>query len=331
MKKQSTARLRALAKALAAVALASSSGLAQAAQADFPARPVRLVNPYTPGGSVDLVGRALAAGLAEIWGHQVIVDNRPGAGTTIGTEIVVRAEPDGYTMLINSAAIAIMPSMYKGLRFDPLTDLAPVALAAESPFMLVVHPGLAAKSVQELIAAAKAQPGKITAASSGVGTTNHLTLEMFKSMAGIDLLHVPYKGGNPAIAGLMGGQTQLHFNTPGTLLPHVKAGKLRALAMTSAKRVDFAPDLPTIAESGVTGFQATVWYGVFGPKKVSAHALQRWSEAINQYMKSPKAQEHFRRTYMVGEANTPAQFAQYYKHEAERWGAAVKAAKIEPQ
>ena len=331
MSKKVMTRRLAIAQALCGVALAGAGTLAQAAQADFPSRPVRLVNPYTPGGSVDLVGRALAAGLSEIWGQQVIVDNRPGAGTTIGTEIVVRAEPDGYTMLINSAAIAIMPSMYKGLRFDPLTDLAPVALAAVSPFMMVVHPGLPAKSVQDVIALAKAQPGKIPAASSGVGTTNHLTLEMFKSMAGVDLLHVPYKGGNPAIAGLMGGQTQIHFNTPGTLLGHVKAGKLRPLAMTSAKRVDFLPDLPTVAESGVSGFEATVWYGVFGPKKVSANALRRWSETINQQMKTPKAQEHFRRTYMVGEPNTPAQFAEYYKREAERWGAAVKAAKIEAQ
>jgi tripartite-type tricarboxylate transporter receptor subunit TctC len=331
MSKKVMTRRLAIAQALCGVALAAAGTLAQAAQADFPSRPVRLVNPYTPGGSVDLVGRALAAGLSEIWGQQVIVDNRPGAGTTIGTEIVVRAEPDGYTMLINSAAIAIMPSMYKGLRFDPLTDLAPVALAAVSPFMMVVHPGLPAKSVQDVIALAKAQPGKIPAASSGVGTTNHLTLEMFKSMANVDLLHVPYKGGNPAIAGLMGGQTQIHFNTPGTLLGHVKAGKLRPLAMTSAKRVDFLPDLPTVAESGVSGFEATVWYGVFGPKKVSANALKRWSETINQHMKTPKAQEHFRRTYMVGEPNTPAQFAEYYKREAERWGAAVKAAKIEAQ
>jgi tripartite-type tricarboxylate transporter receptor subunit TctC len=331
MNRTRISRLLASAPAIAlAASLAWSDGL-RAAQAEFPNRPVRLVNPYTPGGSVDLVGRALAAGLTEIWGQQVIVDNRPGAGTTIGTELVARAEPDGYTMLINSAAIAIMPSIYKNLRFDPVRDLTPVALNAISPFMMVVNPGFPAKSVQDVIELAKKEPGKIPAASSGAGSTNHLTLEMFKAMAKIDLLHVPYKGGNPAIAGLMGGQTKLHFNTPGTLLGHVKAGKLRAIAMTSAKRVDFMPDLPTVAESGVPGFEANVWYAVLGPRKLPPNVLQRWSDAINQQMKTPQAQEHFRRTYMTGSPNTPAEFADFYKREVERWALAVKAAGIEPQ
>src|SRR5688572_32946114 len=169
---------------------ASTIGAAHGAQApaEFPARPVRMVNPYTPGGSVDLVGRALAGGLTEIWGQQVIVDNRPGAGTQIGTELVVRAEPDGYTMLVTSSAVAIISSMYRNMRFDPARDLAPITLISLSPFMLVVNAGVPAKSAQELVALAKAQPGQIAAASSGVGTTNHLTLEMFKSMARIDLL-----------------------------------------------------------------------------------------------------------------------------------------------
>jgi tripartite-type tricarboxylate transporter receptor subunit TctC len=306
-------------------------GVAAQAQSDFPNRPVRMVNPYTPGGSVDLVGRALAAGLSEIWAQQVIVDNRPGAGTIIGTEIVVRAEPDGYTMLCTSSTIAILSSMYKNMRFDPTRDLNAIALAALSPFILVVNASVPAKSVQELIALAKAQPGQITAASSGVGTTNHLSLEMFKSMARVDLLHVPYKGGGPAISDLVGGQVKVHFNTPGTLLPHVKAGKLRALAITSAQRADFAPDLPTVAESGVPGFEATVWYGVYGPKALPARLVQRWNEAINRYMKTPQAQAHFRRTDMIAGGGTSAYFTDFHKREAERWSAAVKAARIEPQ
>ena len=301
------------------------------AQSDFPNRPVRMVNPFTPGGSVDLVGRAIAGGLSEIWGHQVIVDNRPGAGTMIGTELVVRAEPDGYTMLCTSSAIAILSSIYKNMRFDPIRDLNAVALVATSPFILVVNAGLPAKSVQELIALAKAQPGQITAASSGVGTTNHLTLEMFKSMSRIDLLHVPYKGGGPAIADLLGGQVKVHFNTPGTLLPHVKTGRLRALALTSAQRADFAPDLPTVAESGVPGFEANVWYGIYGPKTLPAPLLQRWSGAINRYMKTPQAQTHWRRTDMIGGGGTPAYFTDYHKRETERWSAAVRAAGIVPQ
>jgi len=306
-------------------------GLGVQAQADFPNRPVRMVNPYTPGGSVDLVGRALAAGLSEIWRHQVIVDNRPGAGTQIGTEIVVRAAPDGYTMLCTSSTIAILSSMYKDMRFDPIRDLSAVALVAVSPFLLVVNAGLPAKSVPELIALAKAQPGLITGASSGVGTTNHLTLEMFKSVARIDVLHVPYKGGGPAISDLIGGQVKMHFNTPGTLLPHVKTGKLRALAMTSAQRADFAPDVPTVAESGIPGFESTVWYGIYGPKTLPPQLLQRWSDAINRYMKTPQAQAHWRRIDMIGGGGTPGEFTAFHKRETERWSAVIKAARIEPQ
>jgi tripartite-type tricarboxylate transporter receptor subunit TctC len=259
------------------------------------------------------------------------MDNRPGAGTQIGTEVVVRAEPDGYTMLCTSSAIAILSSMYRNMRFDPARDLSPVALAAVSPFMLVVNSGVPAKSVQELVALAKAQPGQITAASSGIGTTNHLSLEMFKSMARVDLLHVPYKGGGPAISDLIGGQVKVHFNTPGTLLPHVKAGRLRALAMTSAQRADFAPDLPTVAESGVPGFEATVWYGVYGPKALPQRLVQRWNDTINRYMKTPQAQAHFRRTDMIGGGGSPRDFADFHRRETERWGAVIKTAGIEPQ
>lgn len=323
---------RLLATAYAACAVTMSGwGIGAQAQAEFPSRPVRVVNPYTPGGSVDLVGRALASGLSEIWGHQVIVDNRPGAGTLIGTDIVVRAEPNGYTMLCTSSTIAILSSMYKSIPFDPIRDLTPVALLAISPFILVVHPSVPAKSVQELIALGKAQPGQMTGASSGVGTTTHLTLEMFKAMSRVDVLHVPYKGGGPAIADLIGGQVKVHFNTPGTLLPHVKAGKLRALAVSTAKRADFAPDLPTVAESGVPGFEATVWYGLYGPKKLPARILQRWNESINQHMKTPQARAHLRRTYMMGGGGAPASFAEFHKRETERWSTVVKASGIKPQ
>jgi tripartite-type tricarboxylate transporter receptor subunit TctC len=290
-----------------------------------------MVNPYTPGGSVDLVGRALVTGLSEIWGQQVIMDNRPGAGTMIGTEIVVRADPDGYTMLCTSSTVAILSSMYKNMRFDPARDLTPIALIAVSPFVLVVNPAVPAKSVQELIALAKSQPGKLAGSSSGVGTTNHLTLELFKSAAKVDVLHVPYKGGNPAIADVIGGQVHMHFITPGTLLPHVKAGRLRALGLTSAKRADFAPDLPTIIESGLPGFEATVWYGVYGPVKLPPRILQHWTDALAHYMKSEQAQTHLRRSYMIPGEGTPASFAEFHKRETARWSAVVKTAGIEAQ
>jgi tripartite-type tricarboxylate transporter receptor subunit TctC len=324
-----TKLLSVLLSACAATTLAwTTSGQAS----EFPTRPVRMINPYTPGGSVDLVGRAVAAGLTDIWRQQVLVDNRPGAGTQIGTEAVVRAEPDGYTVLVTSATISILSSMYKNMRFDPIRDLTAINLLSTSPFLMVVHPSLPVKSPKELIALAKAKPGSIAGASSGVGTTNHLTLEYFKAAAKIDILHVPYKGGGPAIADLIGGQTQVHFNTPGTLLPHVKAGKLRGIAVTSAKRADFAPDLPTVAESGnLPGFESNVWYGVYGPKGMPADILKRWSDAINQHMKTQKAKEHWRRTYMVGVGGTPAFHANFHKEQTERWANVMKGAGIKPQ
>ena len=298
---------------------------------DFPTRPVRMINPYTPGGSVDLVARALAGGLSEFWSQQVIVDNRPGAGTQIGTEIVVRAEPDGYTMLSTSSAIVIIPSMYKSMRFDSARDVVPTALIANSPSFLVVHPGVPAKSVKELIALARAQPGQLTGASSGVGTTIHLKLEMFKAAAKVDILHVAYKGGAPAITDLIGGQVKVFFNTPGTLLQHVKSGRLRALGITSAQRVDYAPDMPTLAESGLPDFEAYIWYAVYGPKALPTALVQRWNEAANRYLKSARAQETLRASFMTPVGGTPAEFAKYHLSEIKRWGATVAAAGIQPQ
>jgi tripartite-type tricarboxylate transporter receptor subunit TctC len=316
---------------IALVAIIPHGSATALAQGNFPNRPVRMVNPYTPGGSVDLVCRAIASGLAEAWKEQVIIDNRPGAGTQIGSEIIVRAEPDGYSMLCTSSAIAIIPSMYRSMRFDPATDLKAIILATNSPSLLVVHPGLPVKSVKDLIALAKTQPGQIAAASSGVGSTTHLKLEMFKSMAQIDLLHVPYKGGGPAITDLIGGQVKVFFNTPGTLLTHIGSGRLRALAITSAQRADYAPDIPTFVESGVAGFVANIWYGVYGPKALPDALVQRWNQSVDRYLKSPQAQDYFRRAYMVTAGGTPASFTAFHKSETARWGAIIKAAGIPPQ
>ena len=323
--------VRAVVTACAAAVLSLGTQSSARAQSDFPTRPVRLINPYTPGGSVDLVGRALAQGLSEIWGQQVIVDNRPGAGTQIGTEIVVRAEPDGYTMLCNSSAIAIMPNMYSNMRFDTVRDLYPIAQVAESAPILAIHPSVPAKSVQELIALAKAQPGKITAAASGIGSTNHLTTEMFKSMAKIDLLIVPYKGGAPAIVDLMGGQVKMFFNSAAQFLPLSKAGKVRALATGGAKRADYAPDIPTVAESGVPGFAAATWFAIYGPRKLPAALAQKWNDAVNRYVRTPHAQDTFRKQYQVLVGGTLTEFAAYHKSETERWGKVMREAGIKPQ
>jgi tripartite-type tricarboxylate transporter receptor subunit TctC len=297
----------------------------------FPTRPVRLVNPYTAGGSVDLNARALATGLSESWGQQVIVDNRPGAGTQIGTEIVVRAEPDGYTMLCTSSAIAINPGIYKAMRYDSVRDVTPTAMISHSPSLLVVHPGVAAKSVKELIALARAQPGQLTGASSGVGTTIHLKLEMFKAAAKIDILHVPYKGGAPAIADLIGGQIKVFFNTPGTLLQHVKSGRLRALGVTSAQRVDYVPEMPTIAEAGLPDFEAYIWYAVYGPRGLPVALTQRWNESTNRFLKTARAQDILRASYMTPAPGSAQAFVRYHQAEIKRWAAAVAAAGIPPQ
>jgi len=301
------------------------------AQKDFPTRPVRLINPFAPGGSVDLVCRSMAVGLTEFWGQQVVVDNRAGAGTTIGTEIAARAEPDGYTILCTSSAIAIMPTMYKGLRFDTQRDLTPVGLATTSSSLLALHPPFPPKTVKELIALAKAQPGQITAASSGTGSTNHLILEMFKSMAQVDLLHIPYKGGGPAVSDLMGGQVKMFFNASSTILPLAKAGRLRAIATSGSKRLEEAPEIPTVAEAGVPGFEAATWYALYGPKNLPAPMVQRWNEAANRYLRNPQTQEFFRKHTMTAVTTTPAEFAEYHKTETARWGKVMVAAGIKPQ
>ena len=317
--------------AYAGVAAVLAGSMDARAQSDFPNRPVRLVNPFSPGGSVDLVGRAVAVGLSQIWGQQLIVDNRPGAGTQIGTEIVARADPDGYTMLCNSSAIAIMPAIYRNMRFDTVRDLYPIVEVASSAPMLAVHPSVPAKSVKELIALAKAQPGQITAAASGIGSTNHLTTEMFKSMAQINLLIVPYKGGAPAIADLIGGQVNMFFNSAAAFLPLIKSGRVRVLASGGAQRADYAPDIPTVAESGVPGFEASTWFAIYGPRALSKSIAQRWNDSINQYLKTPHAQEYFRKNHMRTVGGTIATFTDYHKSETARWSKLITASGITPQ
>jgi tripartite-type tricarboxylate transporter receptor subunit TctC len=315
---------------LAAVAIGACNANAQAPN-DFPNRPVRLVNPYAPGGSVDLVGRAVAAGMTEIWGQQVIVDNRPGAGTTIGTELVARAQPDGYTMLCNSSAIAIMPSMYKNMRFDPVRDLQPIVQIAASEQLLAVHPGLPAKNVKELIALAKSKPGEITAAASGIGSSTHLNMELFKTMAGVDILIVPYKGGGPAITDLIGGQVKVFFNSANAFLPLMKAGRLRVLATTGAKRAQYAPDIPTVAEAGVPGYEASNWFGIYGPKGMPPALAQKWNQAVNQYLRTPQANSHFGKSYLRIVGGSVEEFTAHHKAETARWGKVIEAANIKAQ
>ncbi len=318
-----------IAQAIAVVVLLASH-MQAAAQSDYPNRPVRLVNPYAPGGAVDLVGRAVATGLSHVWGQQLIVDNRPGAGTMIGTEIVARADPDGYTMLCTTAAIAIMPSMYRSMRFDTVRDLYPVVHIVSTPSMLAIHPSVSVKSVKELIVLAKAQPGKITVGASGFGTSNHLTAELFQTTAQVNLVVVPYKGGGPAISDFVGGQIDMFFNTPAALLPLAKNGRARVLAILELQRTDYAPDIPALAET-FPGFEAATWYGIYGPRALPQAIAQRWNEAVNQYLKTPQALAHFRTHHMRIVGGTIATFTDYHKSETARWGKVIIAAGIKPQ
>ena len=256
---------RRAALSLAATLAILAPHAARAADA-YPAKPVRFVVAFPPGGGTDIIARAIAQKLAERIAQQVVVDNRPGAGGNIGTDIVAKSAPDGYTMLMGSAGpLAINASLFGKMPFDPIKDLAPVTLAASTPNVLVVHPSLRVATVKELIALAKARPGEINFASSGHGTPAHLAGELFNSMAGVKMVHVPYKGAAPALADLLGGQVQLMFSTMPPALPHVKDGKLRALAVTSAKRSPAAPDLPTLDEIALPGFEANTWHGVVVP------------------------------------------------------------------
>jgi tripartite-type tricarboxylate transporter receptor subunit TctC len=320
-------RCRAAAHALVALTVLGACGIATAAES-YPTRPIRLVNPYTPGGSVDFFCRAVAQRVSESLGQRIIVDNRPGAGTNIGTEIVVRAQPDGYTLLCNSGAIAINPTLYSKLPFDPVKELTTIVIVSQSPIMLVVYPALPARSVRELIDLARAKPGELRFASSGIGSTVHLALEQFKYLAKVDLTHVPYKGGGQSMLDLIAGQVQGVFQTLPTVGAHLKSGRLRAIAMGTAKRSESAPELPTIAETGVPGYDASVWYAVFAPRAVNARIVERWNTEINRMLKHPEVKQLFFANGMSPIGGTVREANDFFAREVVRWSGVIRAAKI---
>ncbi len=305
------------------LAMASAWPAAGAATDRYPARPIRLVVPFTPGGSNDLVARVIAQRLNEVWKQPVVIDNRPGGGSTIGIEIVVRSAPDGHTLLVTSGGVAINVSLYR-LPFNPVTDLAPVALLAKMPYLLAVNPSLPAKSTQDLIKLARAQPGKLIFSSSGAGTSSHLTMEMFKSAAKINLLHVPYKGGGPAVNAVVGGEVQATFNVITGTLPHAQSGKLRALAVSSAKRVEVAPELPTVAETGVPGFEVIAWYNMFAPAGTPRAIVKQLNAEINRMLEQPQVRERFLALGVAPMSGTPEALGDYLKFEVTRWAKLIK-------
>ncbi len=295
-----------------------------AAAQDYPTRPVRLVIPFPPGGSNDVVGRLIAMHLAERLGKQVVVDNRGGAGGVIGTEVVAKSPADGYTLLVISMAHAVNPWLYK-LTYDPIKDFAPIALLAKGANVLVVHPSLPVKTVKDLIDLAKAKPGQLNFASSGNGTSIHLAGELFKTMAGVSMVHVPYKGSAPAIADLLGGQVSCMFDNMPSSLPHIKAGKLRAIAVTSARRSPAMPELPTIAEAGLPGYEAASWFGLLAPAGTPREIVTKLNHTIVESLKTPEMKERLSSQGAEPVGDSPEEFAAYIRSEIAKWAKVVKA------
>lgn len=293
---------------------------------DYPARPVRVVVPYAAGGPVDIVARITAQKLTEAFKHQFLVDNRAGAGGNIAVELVARSAPDGYTLLMGANGTnAINPSLYKKLAVDPAKDLAPVSRVASSAMILVVHPSLPVSSVRQLIALARKQPGAVTYASSGSGSTAHLASELFKSTAKIDLLHIPYKGAGPALVDLVAGQVQAMITGVSSTLPYVKSGRLKALGVSSEKRQSLLPEVPSIAED-LPGYEVSTWYGIFAPAGTPRAVIDRLNQALGRILTSPDAQSRLAAVGADAQPNSPEQFAQAVSQERAKWAKIIEQA-----
>ena len=324
-----TALLASLVFLVFLASLATSAFAQPAKPADpFPNRPVRFIVPFAPGAANDLIARAVGAKLAEVWNQNVLVDNRPGGGTVVGSELVARAPADGHTLLQIGLAHALNPSVIAKLPYDSLRDFTAIAQTGESPFVLVVNPALAAKSVKELVAMARAKPGTLAYGSTGSGGTSHLMGELLRSKAGIDVIHVPYKGLAPALTDVMGGQIQFSFGSWSTVGPFVKAGKLRALAVTSARRSPVTPDLPTISEEGFKGYDATPWWGIAGPGNMPRPLVSRINADIRAALATPELKERFAAQGIEIATGTAEQFTAMIKAEIVRWAEIVKTAGI---
>jgi tripartite-type tricarboxylate transporter receptor subunit TctC len=309
--------------------LLAAGATAAHAQA-WPNRFVRLVVPFPPGGGTDSVARILANRLSEAWGQQVVIENKGGAGSNLGAEAVARSEPDGYTLLIGSLPLAVNRFLYSSLSYDPVADFAPVTLIAVYPNLMVVPNSSPAKTVNEFVAHAKANPGKITFASSGTGTSTHLSGELFKRMTGIEMTHVPYRGVALALNDVIPGRVDVMFNTMAGVLQQVRTGQLRGLAVTSAQRFATAPDLPTVAES-VPGFDVTSWYALFAPAKTPANILRKLNADTVAVLAEPATKDKLEKTGVLVQSSTPAELAARLKAETELWGPVIKAAGIKPQ
>ena len=295
----------------------------------WPAKQIRFISPFAPGGGADITSRVIAQKLSDALGQQVLVDNRGGAGGMIGVDLGAKAPPDGYTMVLGTIGpIAINPSLYSKMPYDPVKDLAPVSLAADALNVLVVHPALPVKNVRELVALGKARPNQLNYGSSGPGATDHLAGELFDLMTGTKMVHVPYKGGAPAIIDLVAGNVQIIFSTVSTAIGQIKSGRIRALAMTGTNRFVLRPGLPTIAEAGVAGFAVNNWYGVFVPAGTPREIVARLNAEIVKALQAPDAKQRLLDSGIEAKSSTPEQFAVYIQSETKKWAKVVKDANI---
>jgi tripartite-type tricarboxylate transporter receptor subunit TctC len=322
---------------VAALLLAASAGSAwaQAGEAAYPSKyprkPVRMVVPLAPGGGSDIVGRLVALALTEHWGQSVVVDNRPGAGSTIGTGIAAKAIPDGYTMLVSSSSIAISPALFKKLDFDIVRDFAGITLLASQPSILAVHPSVKAGTVRELVALMKERRGKLTYGSAGVGSASHLANELFTIVARAEAVHVPYKSAGLAATALLSGEVQFMVTNMATALPQVRAGKMKGLGVTSARRSAQAPDLPTIMEAGLPGYEYTTWYGMLAPAATPKAIVAKVHGDVTKLLQAAQLRERFAAQGLDVHGNSPAEFSAYLREEIARWGKVVGAAGIKPE
>ena len=306
------------------LALAVAAAAAQAQQAAYPARALRLILPFPPGGSTDLLGRALAERLGEQLRQPVVPENRPGAGGNVGAEAAVRSAPDGYTLVLGAPSLAISPSLYRKLNYNPLRDLTPIALVAAIPNLFVVHPSVPARSLQELVRHARDNPGKLNFGTGGPGTSNQLASDMFRLLTKTEIVQVPYKGAETAMLALLAGQVQMVVIGPPAAAPHVKSGKLRALAVLGKERYADLPEVPTAAESGMPEFEVDTWYGVLAPAGVPRETVLKLSSELTKMMQAPEMRDRLAAMGIQALTSTPEQFGEFLKAEVAKWAAVVK-------
>ena len=312
---------------LCAVCVAAPAGATES----YPSRPIRFIVPFPPGGGNDIVGRVVAVKLGEVLGQPVVIDNRGGAGGTVGTDITAKAPPDGYTLLLNNISLAVNHTLFTKLPYDTLKDLAPISLVGRQPNVVVVHPGVPVSSMRELIELARARPGELNYGSGGNGTASHLATEMLKLMTKTSMVHVPYKGLGPALTDLIGGRLQVIISTMASALPQLKSGKLRALAVTTARRSSFFPEVPTVDEAGVKGYEFSTWYGLLAPAQTPRSIVDRLNAETRSTLTSASVQQQFAAQGLEPAPSSPQEFGAYLRSEVAKWARVIKASGATPE